>query len=116
MIYLYISNVFIAFARILKATVGVYKYLPEDSYVKNWWVTVDCFVNALLGGDPDETLSSRIAKYRASNARWACVFCKFLTWCQNTLFKSPGDHCDLALERNKGSRAVIPDAQSGTGT
>jgi hypothetical protein len=109
MIILYIKNLAIALARIIKATVGLYKYYPQDGYFVNWWVTVDCLLNTILGGDPDETVSSRTAKARVAGDEWACVFCAFLTWCQNKIFHKPGDHCTTALERNKGSRAVIRD-------
>src|SRR5579864_2968264 len=105
MVALYISNVAIALWRTLRATVGLYHYHPDDGYVKNWWAVVDCFGNALMGGDPDETISSRTAKAREAGDEWACVFCRFLTWCQNTLFRKPGDHCTGALNRNKGARA-----------
>lgn len=109
LIKLYLSNLTIAIGRILRASVGAYQYFPGDGYILNWWVTLDCLLNALLGGDPDETVSSRTAKAREAGDEWACVFCKFLTWCQNKVFNKPGDHCSGALERNKGHRAVIPD-------
>jgi hypothetical protein len=116
MIPLYISNVGIALGRIGRATVGAYQYHPGDGYVKNWWAVVDCFGNALRGGDPDETISSWTAKARAAGDEWACVFCAFLTWCQNKLFRKPGDHCTHALERNVGSRAVLRDDNPDPGT
>ena len=109
MIYLYISNLVIAFSRVLKASVGLYTYYPGDGYILNWWAVVDCFGNALRGGDPDETISSWTAKAREAGDEWACVFCKFLTWCQNVIFRKAGDHCTGALNRNKGHRAVLPD-------
>lgn len=105
---LYVKNVAIAFARIVKATFGLYQYSPDDGWFQNWWVCVDCFVNALCLGDPDETISSRSAKadiYEVSKARygWGCRMCSFLAIFQK-------DHCGKALEKNKGSRALNSDA------
>lgn len=107
---LYIKNVAIATARLPKSVVGLYKYSTDDWYVKNVLVTLDCFGNTLAGGDPDETISSRSAKaqaYEQSEAPptwgWGCRMCSFLAIFQE-------NHCAKALDRNKGHRAVIPDA------
>lgn len=104
---LYIKNVAIAVARMVKAPLGLYKYKAEDGYIKNVLVTSDCLVNTLAGGDPDETISSRSGKaqtYELSKDRWGwgCRMCSFLAIFQK-------DHCEKALERNAGHRAVIPD-------
>lgn len=108
-IILYVKNVLIAFARLIKSLFGLYKYLPTDGYFKNVLVTLDCFGNALSGGDPDETISSRCAKAmlaEQAGGTWGggCRMCAFLSIFQQ-------DHCAKALNRNKGSRAVIPDEQ-----
>lgn len=109
-VVLYFKNVAIAAARLPKAVVGVYRYSPDDGYVKNVLVTLDCFLNTLAFGDPDETISSRSAKAQAyeqsqGHYRWGCRMCSFLAIFQQ-------DHCGKALERNKGSRAVSPDEGS----
>jgi hypothetical protein len=106
-IILYIKNLVIATARIPKATFKVYQYSPEDSYFKNWWVTIDCWLNTLAGGDPDETISSRSAKAAAYETQaqawgWGCRMCSFLAIFQE-------NHCGKALQRNVGSKAVVPD-------
>lgn len=106
-IILYIKNVIIAFARLIKSFFGLYHYLNTDGYFKNVLVILDCFGNALAGGDPDETISSRCAKaalYEQTKGEWGggCRMCAFLSIFQQ-------DHCTKALNRNKGSRAVIPD-------
>jgi hypothetical protein len=110
MIRLYISNICIALARMFKAPLGLYKYSPEDGYVKNVLVTLDCLGNTILLGDPDETISSRSAKAMAYEQSthpptwsWGCRMCSFLAIFQE-------NHCAKALERNKGSRAINPDA------
>ena len=104
----YLENLDLALTRVPKAVLGTYHYHPSDGYVKNVAVTFDLLGNTLAGGDPDETISSRVAKSRTED-KWACYFCKVLTWFQNVIFMEPGDHCTGALDRNVGSRAVIPD-------
>jgi hypothetical protein len=102
-VILYVKNVSIALWRMVRAPLGLYTYHPDDGYVKNVLVILDCLGNSLAGGDPDETISSRAAKARDAGQEWGCLLCKFLNWFQT-------NHCTLALERNKGHRAVIPDA------
>lgn len=107
MIPLYLRNIAIAIARLPKAAVGLYTYSPEDGYVKNLLVVLDCFGNSVAGGDPDETISSRCAKaalYELGKGKYGggCRMCSFLAVFQQ-------DHCTKALNRNKGARAVVPD-------
>lgn len=52
-------------------------------------VATDQWVNALFGGDPDETISSRAARGRATH-RWARWLCRVLD------FFDPG-HCDRSV-------------------
>ena|ERR1700677_1445281 len=108
-VVLYFSNVAIAIARMFKAPFGLYNYSSEDGYVKNVLVVLDCLGNTILGGDPDETISSRSSKaqlYEQSEVPpsygWGCRMCSFLAIFQE-------GHCAKALERNKGHRAVVPD-------
>lgn len=110
---LYVSNVAIAAWRVPRSVVGLYKYHADDSYVKNVLVVTDCFLNALSGGDPDETISSRsgkAAEYEQSvtPAVWGvgCRMCAFLAVFQQ-------DHCAKAIERWRGRRAALPDKTTG---
>lgn len=112
-IVLYVRNVSIATARLPKSILGLYKYHEGDGYVINVLVTLDCLGNALSGGDPDETISSRsgkAAEYEQSitPASWGfgCRMCSFLAIFQQ-------DHCKKAIARWKGRRAVIPDETVG---
>ena len=69
------------------------------SYVRNIGVALDQLVNALLFGDPDETLSSRVAKCRKK----ACIlFCYFLA----ILFLNP-QHCKESVEADEGERDLL---------
>ena len=49
-------------------------------YVFNVLIALDQFVNALLGGYADETISYRSAAARDRGERWGCVLCKVLDW------------------------------------
>lgn len=71
-------------------------------YLVNLLIAIDEFANALTFGSPDETISSRAGKAMQKGKTWGCVLCKFLN-----LFQK--DHCQLAIDKADGSRAVIPD-------
>lgn len=64
-------------------------------------IAVDQLANALFGGNPDETLSSRAHKARERYARqprprylWGCVLCGVL----DAIWK---DHCRKSVERDE---------------
>jgi len=61
------------------------------TYVWKILVSLDQTLNTLLGGKPDETISSRAAKAARDKKRWGCVLCKLL----NYLHK---DHCEKVIE------------------
>jgi len=72
-------------------------------YIYNLLVAIDQFVNTLAGGDPDETISSRVGKYaRAGEYIWLADFIDGLFW---------KGHCASAIEADEGRDAVIPDAK-----
>lgn len=71
-------------------------------YITNVAVAVDQLGNALLGGDPDETISSRAAKAALKGATWGCVLCRLLD------YLDPG-HCVRNIERDEGRAGVVPD-------
>lgn len=101
-LWFYISNIAIAFWNLLRATAFVYR--PNgDGWFRSWWYCFDCLCNAIAGGDPLETISSRAGKAMLAQQTWGCVLCRFLN-----LFQQ--NHCLKAIEKNEGSRAVIPDA------
>lgn len=72
---------------------------PLWQYVWNLVVGADQFANAATGGDPDETISSRAAKRRAT-----CRPCYWL--CRLLDFFDPG-HCDRVTEPDEGKDAVL---------
>jgi len=71
-------------------------------YLWNFLVLLDEFGNTLTGGDPGETISSRAGKAMKEGKVWGCVLCRFLD-----LFQK--NHCQLSIDKNDGSRAVIKD-------
>ena len=64
-------------------------------WIKDILIGVDQLGNALLRGDPDETISSRAAKSAARGKRWGCVLCKFLD-------KLDPNHCEKSIETDEG--------------
>jgi hypothetical protein len=77
------------------------KYLTKQKgivgYLARVFVALDQLVNVLFGGDEDETVSSRIAKDKARGRKFACVLCKLLDLIDK-------DHCDKAIEIDRGKR------------
>ena len=71
-------------------------------YVLNVLIALDQFGNALVGGSPDETISSRAGKAQQKGKRWGCVLCRFLNWFER-------DHCAKSIEPDEGADAVLPD-------
>jgi len=69
------------------------------AWVQNILVAIDQLANAMLGGDPDETLSSRLGKNRAR-----CPLCYWI--CRALHLIDPG-HCDKSIEQDEGERTVI---------
>lgn len=78
-----------------KIAVGIGRYLW------NWIVWVDQGCNTALGGDPDETLSSRMGKAIRENR---CVLCRQI--CRVLNWIDP-NHCQKHIEEDEGSRAIF---------
>lgn len=62
-------------------------------WVENVLIAIDELGNAIIGGSPHETISSRAYRARTRGSFGACVLCKFL----NVLFLSK-DHCKAAYD------------------
>ena len=71
-------------------------------YILNNLYSFDQMVNTLLGGDPDETISSRLGKMMIR--REANVFAKLICWFLDII--DPG-HCVDSIESDEGKRQVI---------
>jgi hypothetical protein len=61
-------------------------------YLKNLLIATDQFCNALLNGNPDETLSSRAYKLRRKGVYWASNMI-------NGLFFWQKNHCKESKEK-----------------
>ena len=59
------------------------------------FIAVDQLANTVLGGYPDETLSSRMGK------RPHCPICRILCWFLNFIDK---DHCVKSIEYDEGTK------------
>jgi len=69
-------------------------------YSKNLLVSLDQFINTLAGGDPDETISSRLGR----NYQGSFLY-KTVNW---LFFWQKGKHCDEAIEpENHTDDAVL---------
>ena len=99
----YCSNGIIALLNLAEALLGLYR--PNgDGWLHSCLYCLDCWANSAFGGDPEETISSRAGKAMANGRPWGCVLCRFLDIFQR-------DHCQLAIERDEGRRAIIPDGE-----
>ena len=70
-------------------------------YVWNVLIGIDQLANAILFGDPDETISSRLGKRARSGKKdWVT---RFLCW---ALDKIDRNHCEDAIEEDEGNDAI----------
>ncbi len=65
-----------------------------SKYFWNILISIDQFFNTLMGGDPDETISSRAAKSRDTNVA-ADMLCYILD-------KLDANHCEDSIEEDEG--------------
>ena len=64
-------------------------------YLYNILISINQLINTLLGGDPDEVLSSRIGKRAKKGCKVSLFLCKILN------FLDTG-HCEDAIEKDEG--------------
>jgi hypothetical protein len=74
-----------------------------DRYIWNNLIAFDQVMNTIYGGDPDETISSRIGKVAVTRPD-SCKFCVFVCY---LLDKIDPDHCTKSVEKDRGKREVI---------
>lgn len=68
-------------------------------YFWNILISIDQLANTILGGDPDETISSRVGKLK--HKRW---WAKGISW---VLDKIDKDHTDKTQEADEGKDGVV---------
>jgi hypothetical protein len=64
-------------------------------YIWNFLIAIDQLANAILGGFPDETISSRMGKRARKGDKLGKIVCKFLN-----LFDK--GHCEKSIEEDEG--------------
>jgi cyclophilin family peptidyl-prolyl cis-trans isomerase len=67
-------------------------------YMYNLLLSLDQLLNTILGGDPDETCSSRVGKYYKGS-----IFHKVI----NKIFFWQKDHCVESIDKTEGNDAVF---------
>lgn len=72
----------------------------KPKYGGNVFIAYDQLGNAVMGGDPDETISSRVGKA----ARKGNLFAKFFSWYLST---PDPNHCEKAIESDEGSDGLF---------
>lgn len=72
-------------------------------YLWNLLIAIDQLLNAVLGGDPDETISSRMGRWRYLGG-WRARIAKPVCWLLNAV--DPG-HCADSVELDGGQRDLF---------
>lgn len=75
----------------------LFKNKNTNQYIKNNFIAIDQRANALLFGDEDETISSRMGKHLVKKKD--CCLCRFICGLLN---KIDPNHCVDAIEENEG--------------
>lgn len=68
-------------------------------YLLNLLISIDQLGNTIIGGDPDETLSSRAGKAYHNGVKWPKKFV-------NSLFFWQKDHCEDSIEHDEGGEQI----------
>jgi hypothetical protein len=69
-------------------------------YILNLLVAIDQLGNAVCGGDPDETISSRLAKLNRRGNKVGVIGCKILD-------KLDKGHCERVIENDEGKDQIF---------
>ena len=69
-------------------------------YFWNILISIDQLANTILGGDPDETISSRLGK-RYVKSKTARILCHWIS----QVFREP-KHCRNSIETDEGKDAL----------
>ena len=66
-------------------------------YFWNILISIDQLLNTLIGGDPDETISSRCGKRKIKVCKWLC----------KALHMFDKNHCEESIEIDEGKRELF---------
>jgi hypothetical protein len=73
------------------------------TYLWNVLIAIDQLFNALTGGDPDETVSSRMGRWSQLGG-WRAIVAKPICWLTSLFDK---DHCPEAIEADEGQKDLF---------
>jgi hypothetical protein len=76
-------------------------------YLLNLLISIDQLGNTLCGGDPDETISSRLGKIKSAHngsIPWYRPLSKIVSWGLDVIDKN---HCIDAIEHDEGNDSLI---------
>jgi len=74
-------------------------------YFWNVLIGIDQLANAILFGDPDETISSRLGKWlELPKTTWRFEIARIVCWFLRKLDKN---HCRNAIEKDEGSNTLL---------
>jgi len=85
---------------LLAIVLGLFHALAGSRHSLRVSVGFDQTVNAAIGGDEDESISSRAGKGQLAKVRHWCVLCKLLDIVQK-------DHCKLSIEADEGQPVPV---------
>jgi hypothetical protein len=85
-----------------------------SEYVSNVLITFDCFVSALTGGKPGETLSGRAGSAWLEGKLRGEVFCPVIDVLMHIVGQFPTwrGHCVAAIEGDKRRAQVVLDQRT----
>lgn len=92
------------FLRVLAIPLALWGKGKYRQYGWNVWEGFDNATSAEMGGDPDETLSSRLGKARKRGSGWSSVANK-VDLVFGELLGDKG-HCDRSIEPDEGKKQV----------
>ncbi|KKN84445.1 hypothetical protein LCGC14_0289070 [marine sediment metagenome] len=72
--------------------------MGKPSYFRKILISIDQLFNTILGGWPDETISSRLGKKAREGNPWA----KYACWLIGKVFFHNTRHCSEAIEEDEG--------------
>ena len=87
-------------------------------YLLGLTMALNQFANALLGGNPDEALSSRLGRARENGSKVGQVVCAVIEFIDlHEPLPDEGDHCDRAMEHHlerllRDANAAQPKSRS----
>lgn len=80
------------------------------TYFWNILISIDQFFNTVFGGDPDETISSRLGKWsrdgRHKNDTGRKIIWKITNW---VVEKFEKDHFKKSIEEDEGDNSTLND-------